>query len=75
MGTAPDQSTEASIPTDGFSLIVISAIALAAFWLVFSLVRKMFGLVLLAAIGIAAWVLWSNPELFERVMAMVQGRF
>lgn len=75
MGTAPDQSTEAPIPTDGLSLIVIGAVALAAFWLVFSLVRKMFGLVLLAAIGIGAWVLWSNPDLLERVLGMAQGWF
>jgi hypothetical protein len=35
-----------------------------AFWLMFSLVRKMFGLVLLVALAIGAWALWSNPGLF-----------
>lgn len=45
--------------------IVIAAIALLAVWLVFSLVRKAFGLLLLAAVGVAAYVLWSNPDLLE----------
>ncbi|HCO55394.1 MAG TPA: hypothetical protein DIT93_10285 [Pelagibacterium sp.] len=58
---------EAGIPTDSFSLIVIGAIALVAFWLVFSLVRKAFGLVLLVALAIGAWVLWSNPQLLHSV--------
>ncbi|WP_417579272.1 hypothetical protein [Pelagibacterium sp.] len=36
-----------------------------AFWLVFSLVRKMFGIVLLVVLVIGAWVLWSNPQMLS----------
>ncbi|AEQ53191.1 hypothetical protein [Pelagibacterium halotolerans] len=44
-----------------------------AFWLVFSLVRKLFGLVLLAALAVAAWVLWSNPHLLAWVTGGLFG--
>ena len=64
---------EAMIPTDSFSLIVIGGVALVAFWLVFSLVRKMFGLVLLVALAVGAWVLWSNPHLLYSVSGGLLG--
>jgi len=37
-------------------------------WLVFSLARKIFGLVLFVAIAGGAWLLWSNPELLRSVL-------
>lgn len=43
---------EANIPTDNYTLIVLGVIVVVAFWLVFSLFRKVFGLVLLAALVI-----------------------
>lgn len=64
---------EAEIPTDNYTLIVIGVIAVVAFWLVFSLVRKMFGLVLLAGLAIGAWILWSNPELLGPLADAVTG--
>jgi hypothetical protein len=44
-----------------------------AFWLVFSLARKMFGLVLLVALAVGAWVLWSNPHLLYSVSRGLLG--
>lgn len=59
---------EAEIQIDNYSLAVIGIIALVAFWLVFSLVRRMFGLVLLAALAIGAWVLWNNPDMLQAIV-------
>lgn len=57
-----------AIPTDSVSLVIIGLIAVVVFWLVFSLVRKVFGLLLLVAVAAGAWFLWSNPELLQSVL-------
>lgn len=62
---------EADIPTDTVSLLFIGGIALAAFWLVFSLVRKVFGLVLIVALALGAWVVWSNPDMMQSLWSQV----
>ncbi|SDG69788.1 hypothetical protein SAMN04487974_10670 [Pelagibacterium luteolum] len=64
-----------AIPTDTFTLIGIGVAALVALWLVFSLVRKVFGFVLLAAIGLGAWYLWSNPETAQDLFGVVMDFF
>lgn len=64
---------EADIPTDTVSLLFIGGIALAAFWLVFSLVRKVFGLVLIVALALGAWVVWSNPDMMASLWSQVSG--
>jgi hypothetical protein len=43
-------------------------------WLVFSVLKKVFGLVLLAAIVGAGFLLWRNPELSQSVMRLLPGR-
>jgi hypothetical protein len=43
-------------------------------WLVFSVLKKVFGLVLLAAIVCAGFLLWRNPELLQSVMRLLPVR-
>lgn len=73
LGPFKTRFQEVRIPTDSFALIAIGLVALAAFWLVFSLVRKMFGLVLLVALAIGAWVLWSNPGFIHAATDALAG--
>lgn len=40
---------------------------LFALWLVFTMVRKLFGVILLAALAGGAWIVWNNPQLLDRV--------
>lgn len=34
-----------------------------ALWFAFTVVRKLFGLALLAAVAIGAWMLWNDSEM------------
>lgn len=63
------------IPTDTLTLIGLGVAALVAVWLVFSLVRKLFGLVLLAGVAIGAWYLWSDPAAAQDLVDFVMGFF
>jgi hypothetical protein len=42
-------------------------------WLVFSVLKKVIGLFVLAAIAVAAFVLWQNPALLRSLLAFVQN--
>lgn len=42
-------------------------------WLVFSVLKKVIGLFVLAAIAVAAFVLWQNPVLLRSLLAFVQN--
>lgn len=38
-------------------------------WLIFSVLRKVFGIALVLALALGAWMIWSNPELLANLMA------
>ena len=42
-------------------------------WLVFSVLKKVIGLLVLAAIAVAAFVLWQNPALLRGLLAWIQN--
>ena len=42
-------------------------------WLVFSVLKKVIGLVFLAAIAVAGFVLWQNPAMLSSLTAWIQG--
>ena len=67
-------ATETPIPTDSNMLVVLGLVGLAVVWLVFSLVRKLFGLLLLAALAVGGLVLWSNPELLSGLLGTISNR-
>ncbi len=66
------------IITDNYLLIGLGFAALLIAWMVFSLVKKVFGLVLVCAIVLAGLLLWTNPVLLENLadafFAFVGGR-
>ncbi|KKC39514.1 hypothetical protein WH87_04785 [Devosia epidermidihirudinis] len=62
------------IPTDTYTLVGLGVAAVVVLWLVFSVLKKVFGLVLLAAILGAGFMLWHNPEMLHWAMSLVDGR-
>jgi hypothetical protein len=42
-------------------------------WLVLSVLRRVFGLLLLAAIFAAGFVLWQNPALLQALIGWLQN--
>jgi len=59
------------LPADTTSLVVFGLIGLAAVWLVFSVLRKLFGLVLLVALGGGGLLVWNNPALLAGLTDML----
>lgn len=58
---------------DSYLLIGLGLAALFAVWLVYSLVKKILGLALLAALVVAGFVLWNNPAMLQSVLQTVSG--
>jgi hypothetical protein len=42
-------------------------------WLVFSVLKKVIGLIVMAAIAVAAFVLWQNPVLLAGLIGWLQN--
>ena len=61
--------------TDNLTLIGLGLAGLFIVWLVFSLVKKAFGLALLAALVIGAYLLWNNPAMLQGLLNTVAGFF
>ncbi len=63
------------IASDTYTLIGLGVGAIVVIWLVFSVLKKVIGLALLAAVAAAAFVLWQNPTLLRGLLAWVQTVF
>ena len=61
------------MPNDPMMLIGLGVAAIVVRWLVFSVLKKVFAIILLAALFLAGYILWTNPGLFDRLLAMVPG--
>ncbi len=61
------------MPTDTPSLLILGIGAAIVLWLVFSVMKKLFGLALIAAVAFGAYMLWTNPGLLDQVMAYFRG--
>lgn len=55
------------MPTETYTLVGLGVAAVAVIWLVFSVAKKLFGLLLLAALVAAAFIAWQNPELARQI--------
>ena len=62
------------MPTDNLTLIALCLGGLLIVWLVFSLIKKVFGLVLLAALVVGGYILWTNPPLLASLLDTI-GNF
>ncbi|NGP18010.1 hypothetical protein [Devosia aurantiaca] len=61
------------MPTDSATMIGLGVAAVVILWLVFSVLKKVIGFAVLAAIVAAAYFLWTNPALLQRVLMMLPG--
>ena len=69
--TVINDSRRTNIPTaDTTTLIIYAGAAVLALWLVFAMMRKLFGIAIIAAVVGAIWLLWTNPEVFEHFLGL-----
>lgn len=61
------------MPEDATTLIGLGVAAALLLWLVFSVMRKLFGFLLLGAILFGAYMLWTNPELLQGATETIMG--
>jgi uncharacterized membrane protein YccC len=59
------------MPTDTGTLIGLGVAAVVVLWLVFAMMRKLFGIALIIALAAGAWYLWSNPEAQRTALDMI----
>lgn len=60
-----------SIAVDTNTLLILGVGAALLIWLVFSVLRKLFGLALIAALAFGAYLVWTNPELLSHALSLV----
>ncbi len=59
------------MPTDLSSLLVLGIGAAILLWLVFSVMKKLFGLALIAALVFGGYMLFTNPDLQQRALNLI----
>ena len=69
--TTTDRGSQ--IPNDTITLLGLGVGAIVIVWLVFSVLKKVIGLLVLAAVVIAGFVLWQNPALLQSLIGWLQG--
>ena len=68
---APAAEGDTAIPTDTTTLIALGVGAVIVVWLIFSVVKKVFGFLFLGALAFGLFMVWQNPELRESVFGML----
>ena len=58
--------------SDTYIVIGLGLAALLVVWLVFSVFKKVLGLLFLAAVAGGGYILWSNPSLLNSVINTIQ---
>jgi hypothetical protein len=53
-------------------LIGLGVAAIVVAWLVFSVLKKVIGLVLLAGVVVAGFLLWQNPDIARALLGWAQ---
>ena len=69
--TTTDRGSQ--IPNDTITLLGLGVGAIVIVWLVFSVLKKVMGLLVLAAVVVAGFVLWQNPALLQSLIGWIQG--
>jgi hypothetical protein len=59
---------EKPISNETYTLMGLGVGAILLVWLVFSVFKKILGLLFLAALAFGAWLLWNNPALLQQVL-------
>ena len=61
----------AYIRLDSLLLLVLGIGAAILLWLVFSVMKKLFGVALIAALVFGGYMLWTNPDLQQRALDLI----
>jgi hypothetical protein len=59
------------MPTDTSTLLALGVGAAILVWLVFSLIKRLFGVAILAALAFGAYMVWTNPDLRDQALGLV----
>lgn len=70
--TPPTTTEDRQISSDTYTLIGLGVAAIVVLWLVFSVLKKVIGLLVLAAIVVTGFVLWQNPAMRDALLAWIQ---
>ena len=70
--TTTDQRKR-QISSDTLTLVGLGVAAIVVVWLVFSVLKKVIGLLFLAAVVVAGFVLWQNPALLQGLIVWIQN--
>jgi uncharacterized membrane protein YccC len=63
------------MPTDTMTLVGLGVGAVVVIWLVFSVVRKMLGILIVIGLAVGAWMVWNDPELQAWLTQQLQSVF
>jgi uncharacterized membrane protein YccC len=55
------------MPAETYTLIGLGIAGLVIAWLIFSVFKKILGLLFLAALAFGAWMVWQNPQLLQQL--------
>ena len=58
------------IPSETYVLVGLGLGAVVVAWLIFSVFKKVLGLMFLAALAFGAWTLWSNPSALQQLFRL-----
>ncbi|MBB4051568.1 ABC-type bacteriocin/lantibiotic exporter with double-glycine peptidase domain [Devosia subaequoris] len=59
------------MPHDYPTLVILGIGAAILLWLIFSVMKKLFGLALIAALVFGGYMLWTNPDLQQRALDLI----
>ena len=55
------------MPAETYTLVGLGIAGLVIAWLIFSVFKKILGLMFLAALAFGAWMVWQNPLLLQQL--------
>ena len=50
-----------------YTLVGLGVAGVVIAWLIFSVFKKILGLLFLAALAFGAWMIWQNPQLVQQL--------
>ncbi|WP_127143440.1 hypothetical protein [Pelagibacterium montanilacus] len=55
--------------TDDPSILIYGLAAVVVLWLVFAMMRKLFGIAIILALAVGAWMVWNDPDILAGLWA------
>lgn len=55
------------MPAETYTLVGLGVAGVVIAWLIFSVFKKVLGLLFLAALAFGAWMIWQNPQVVQQL--------